>query len=193
LLVDGHDTEAATRAAKWAREDELPVVGDFDSRYPGVEELLQYVDFPIMSKDFPWRLTGESDLLKSLPLIHVKFKCRFTAATLGPAGVIAWNGRNFLHCAGYRIRAADTTGAGDIFHGAFLYGVVHNWPVERTLEFSSAAAALNCEAPGARGGIASLRRIEALRRGGARSEPAYSNWRLREADRAALLMAGGRS
>jgi sulfofructose kinase len=192
LLVDGHDTEAATQAAKWARDDGIPVVGDFDNRYPGVEGLLERVDFAITSKDFPERLTGESDLLKSLPLIHAKFKCRFTAATLGSAGVIAWDCSRFLQCAGFRIRAVDATGAGDIFHGAFVYGLVHSWPVERTLEFSCAAAALNCETPGARGGIARLKKIGALLGNGLRSELAYSESQLREADRAALAMPGVR-
>ncbi len=59
LLVDGHDTEAAAQAARWAKNERIPVVGDFDNKYPQVEELLEFTDFPIMSKDFPgsarWR------------------------------------------------------------------------------------------------------------------------------------------
>ncbi|MCK4513089.1 carbohydrate kinase family protein, partial [bacterium] len=53
-------------------------------------------------------------------------------------------------------------GAGDIFHGAFIYGLLQDWSVERTLTFSNAAAALNCTALGARGGVAGLDEIEAL-------------------------------
>jgi len=173
LLVDGHDTGAAIHAAKWAREECIPVVGDFDNRYPGIEVLLQYVDFVITSKDFPERLTGERDLLNSLPKIFSKFKCRLTAATLGRLGVLAWNGQSFLLCSGFRIEAVDTIGAGDIFHGAFLYGLVQGWTVAENLDFSCAAAALNRTAPGARGGIATLDEIAKLRREGERSEPAY--------------------
>jgi len=186
LLVDGHDTQAAAQAARWAREDGIPVVGDFDNRYPGVEELLKNVDYPITSKDFPERLTGEGDLLKSLPKIHARFKCRITSATLGCAGVIAWNGKQFLQCPAFQIKAVDTTGAGDIFHGAFLYGLIDGWPVERILEFGCAAAALNCEALGARGGIASVRKIEALRRSGSRHPLPYSEDQLRAAARSAV-------
>lgn len=184
LLVDGHDTEAAAQAALWARKDGIPVVGDFDNRYPKVEALLKYVDYPITSKDFPERLTGEGNLLKSLPKIHAQFKCRLTAATLGCAGVIAWNGVQFIQCPAFRINPVDTTGAGDIFHGAFLYGLVRGWPVEEILEFSCAAAALNCQALGARGGIASLKKIGALRRNGTRARLAYSEAQLRNASRA---------
>jgi sulfofructose kinase len=184
LIVDGHDTEAAARAARWAREENIPVVGDFDNRYPGVEALLEYVDFIITSKDFPERLTGEKNLLKSLPMIFREFKCRLTAATFGRLGVLAWDGTRFLLCPGFRVQATDTTGAGDIFHGAFLYGLLSDWKLEETLEFSCAAAALNCTGPGARGRIATLDEIASLRRTGERSEIAYSPEVLDEAFRA---------
>jgi sulfofructose kinase len=192
LLVDGHDTKAAMRAARWAREAGVPVVGDFDNRYPGVETLLQYVDYPVTSKDFPERLTGERELLKSLPIIHRNFKCRLTAATIGCAGVLAWDGARFLLCPGFRVNAVDTTGAGDIFHGAFLYGLVRAWSTQEILEFACAAAAMNCKALGARGGIATLAQIEELRRSGERSTFAYSTNQLREAARAAAAALGAK-
>jgi sulfofructose kinase len=192
LLVDGHDTEAAATVARWAREESIPVIGDFDNRYPKVEDLLHFVDFPVASKDFPERLTGEPKLLKSLPRIFFEFKCRLIAATLGRLGAIAWDGKRFLLCPGFRVHAVDTTGAGDIFHGAFVYALLQGWPIEEILEFSCAAAALNCTAPGARGKIASLDEIENLRRTGERSERAYSEDELAEAARDAVL-AGTRS
>jgi bifunctional ADP-heptose synthase (sugar kinase/adenylyltransferase) len=80
----------------------------------------------------------------------------------------------------------DTTGAGDIFHGAFAYGIVRGWPIAEILEFSCAAAGLNCEGHGARGGIATLVEIDRLRRRGERSERAYSDEELAEAARAAV-------
>jgi len=186
LLIDGHDTAASTQAAKWAREAGTLVLGDFDNRYPGVEVLLEYVDFAITSKDFPARLTGQHNLLKSLPKIHAQFKCCLTGATLGRLGVLLWNGVRFHLCPGFRVRTVDTTGAGDIFHGAFAYGIVRGWPVDEILEFSCAAGGLNCEGHGARGGIATLLEIDRLRRRGERSERAYSNEELVEASRAAV-------
>ncbi len=53
LLVDGHDTGAATCAARWAREAGIPVTADLDNLYPGVEVLLENVDFVVSSKRFP--------------------------------------------------------------------------------------------------------------------------------------------
>lgn len=181
LLVDGHDTEAATQAAHWARKQRILVVGDFDNRYRGVESLLETTDFILSSKDFPERVTSESNILISLPKIFERFKCRLIGATLGRLGVLCWDGSKFYLCPGFQVRTIDTTGAGDIFHAAFVYALNHSWPLERTLEFSCAAAALNCEAAGARGGIASLEEIDRLLRTGERSEPAYSDEELLEA------------
>ena len=181
LLVDGHDTAASTRAARWARQEFIPVVADLDNLYTGVKGLLKHVDFPITSKDFPERLTGERNLLKSLPKIHSQFKCCLTTATLGHLGAIAWDGSRFFLSPGFRVRALDTTGAGDIFHAGFIYGLLQRWSVEVTLEFSNAAAAINCTASGASGGIASLAEIDNLRRKGERSKFAYTRKQLLEA------------
>ena len=170
LHVDGHDTAAATTAARYAHQAGVPVTADIDNLYPGVEELLRNVDYLLASRDFPERLTGESDLRKSLPAIEKKFRCRLAGATLGRGGVLAWDGVSFLYCPAYKVETVDTTGAGDIFHGGFLYALLQKWPLRRMLEFSCAAAALNCTAMGARGGIKSIGEIEELMRGGARQE-----------------------
>jgi sulfofructose kinase len=185
LLVDGHDTAAAALAAQWAREEKIPVVADLDNRYSGVEALLQFVDYAITSKDFPARITGERSLLTALPKMREEFKCRMTGATLGRLGVLIWDGARFVLCPGFRVNAVDTTGAGDVFHGAFLYGLAHRREIKEILEFSCAAAALNCEALGARGGIRSLEEIRATRRRGTRSEAAFGDKELLEAARAA--------
>lgn len=187
LLVDGHDTEAAAQAARWARAENIPVVGDFDNRYAGVEGLLEQVNFPITSRDFPERMTGQSNLLISLPLLFSKFKFHLIAATIGRLGVLAWDGTRFILCPGFRVKTTDTTGAGDIFHGAFLHGLLQGWPIEQALEFSCAAAALNCEAMGARGGIATLEQIEYLRRNGQRSEMAFADQEMEQAARASKI------
>jgi sugar/nucleoside kinase (ribokinase family) len=162
LLVDGFDTAAAITAATWAREAGLPVIADFDEPYPGIQDLLAKTDYVIVSRDFPRRLCNEPDLRTSLPLLQRRFGCRLTAATLGIEGTLAWNGQRFYHAAAYRVPAVDTTGAGDIFHAGFIYGLLQDWPLERDLDFACAAAALNCTAHGARGGIRPVHEIEKL-------------------------------
>jgi sulfofructose kinase len=153
LHVDGHDTESAIAAATWAREASVPVVADLDDVYPGIERLLGKIDYLITSRDIPGRLTGEENLRKSLPELRNMYGCQLTAATLGHEGVLAWNGSDFHYAPAFRVEAVDTTGAGDIFHAGFIYGLLQRWPLARQLDFACAAAALNCRAIGARGGI----------------------------------------
>lgn len=162
LLVDGFETAAATQAARWARDAGIPVVADLDETYVGVEDLMAYVDHLIVSRDFPMRLTGEHNLERALRLIKRQFGCGITAATLGADGVIAWDGHDFLARPAYRVPVVDTTGAGDIFHAGFIYGLRNGWPLERRLDFACAAAALNCTCSGARGGIGNVEQIERL-------------------------------
>jgi sulfofructose kinase len=160
LHLDGHDTCAATQAAQWARSEGIPVVADLDDLYPGYESLLPNIDFLITSRDIPTRLTGESDLRVALPQVHRRYACRLAGATLGEDGVLVWDGHEFHYAPAYQVEAVDTTGAGDTFHAGFIYGFLRGWPLQRQLEFACAAAALNCTAVGARGGIQPVERIE---------------------------------
>jgi sugar/nucleoside kinase (ribokinase family) len=162
LHVDGHDTAAATQAAGWAREANIPVTADLDDVYPGVEALLEKIDFLIVSRDFPGRLMAESDLPSALRKMQAKYGCTLTAATLGPEGVLAWDGQQFHYSAAYQVPVVDTTGAGDVFHAGFLYGFLQGWELKRQLDFACAAAAMNCRAEGARGCLQSVEAIEAL-------------------------------
>jgi sulfofructose kinase len=171
LLVDGHDTAAAATAARWAREAGIPVTADLDNLYSGVEVLLENVDFLVCSKEFPARLTGEKDLLKALPAMQKRFRNRLAAATLGRDGVLAWDGEGFHYSPAYVIETVDTTGAGDIFHGAFVYAQLAGWNLDEQLAFSCAAAALNSTGLGARGGIAPLAEIRELVRSGKTHPP----------------------
>jgi sugar/nucleoside kinase (ribokinase family) len=162
LHLDGHDTAAATTAARWAREAGVPVIADLDDTYPGVEELLENIDYLLVSRDFPTQLTMEGDLHDALRLMQRRYGCRLTGATLGKSGVLAWDGKDFHHNAAYCVPVVDTTGAGDIFHAGFIYALLQGWSLDRQLDFACAAAALNCTAIGARGGIQTVERIEEL-------------------------------
>lgn len=162
LHVDGFETAAATQAARWARAAGVPVVADLDETYPGVDALIENIDYLIVSRDFPTRLTGEPDLRAALRLISERYGCSLTAATLGPDGVLAWDGSEFHYAAAYQVPVVDTTGAGDIFHAGFIFGLLQAWPLQRRLDFSCAAAARNCMFQGARGGIGPIGDVEEL-------------------------------
>jgi sulfofructose kinase len=173
LHLDGHDTEAAIQAATWAHEAGIPIILDLDKLYPGVEELLYKTDYLIVSRNIPEDLTGNTDLHKALVEIQQRFGCRLTAATLGSDGVLAWDCRRFYYVPTYHVEVVDTTGAGDIFHAGFIYGLLQGWLLPQILDFACAAAALNCTGLGARGGIQSVDKIEYLMATGSRYAPYF--------------------
>lgn len=171
LHVDGHDAHASAQAAQWAREAGIPVVADVDNIYPGLDGLLAGADYLIGSAAFPAACTGEEDIFVALERIQENYGNRLVAATLGRDGVIMRSEGKFFYRPAYQAECRDATGAGDVFHGAFVYGVLQDWPVGRTADFSCALAALSCEGLGARGAIRSREEAERLMSEG-RTHPA---------------------
>ena len=162
LHIDGHDTPAVARAAKIAREHRIPVTVDVDTIYHGFDQVLPYVDYLIASTNFPVQWTNERDPFKALELIQREYGMKVAAMTLGSHGSLALCDGKFHYSPAFVVNCVDTTGAGDIFHGAFCYAVLEGWPLDRILDFSNAMAALNCKALGARGGIRSRADAEEL-------------------------------
>lgn len=162
LHIDGHDTPAVAHAARIARQHGIPVTVDVDTIYKGFEDVLPNVDYLITSSEFPERWTGESDPLRALTLIQETYGMRVAAMTLGAHGALARAEGRFHYSPAFVVNCVDTTGAGDIFHGAFCYAVLEGLDLDAALEFSNAMAALNCTALGARGRIATLEEARSL-------------------------------
>jgi len=163
LHLDGYDVEGSISAAAWCREEGIPVSIDLDKAFPNCDKLIENIDFLITSRNFPVEFTGIADPLKAFAEMR---KCYngFLAVTLGPEGAMAWVGNECVRFPGFEIEAVDTTGAGDIFHGGFLYGLLQNWPLDRIIRFANAAAGLSCKYLGARSGIRPLTEILELSR-----------------------------
>jgi sulfofructose kinase len=99
---------------------------------------------------------------------------RVAAMTLGAQGALALEDGKFVYAPAFVVNCADTTGAGDVFHGAFCYAVLQRMPMREALDFSNAMAALNCMALGARGGIRGFEDARALMaRAERRSRPEF--------------------
>ena len=154
LHLDGCDVQAAIRAARLARQMGVPVVADLDTVYPKIERLLPHLDYLVASSDFPLALTGVEDPFQSLAIVSREYKIPAVGMTLGGDGALLFCAGRYYYSPGFVVDAVDTTGAGDVFHGALVYGLVRGWPMERLLDFANAMAGLNCTALGARGGIA---------------------------------------
>jgi len=154
LHIDGHDTPAVEHAARIARGESIPVTVDVDTIYAGFDRVLPLVDYLIASAEFPAHWTGIEDPFAALMAIQRESGMRVAAMTLGAYGALAYSEGRFHYSPAFVVNCIDTTGAGDVFHGAFCYAVLQQMPIADALEFSNAMAALNCTAPGARGRIA---------------------------------------
>jgi sulfofructose kinase len=162
LHIDGHDTPAIEKAARIARSLHIPVSVDVDTIYPGFGGVLASCDYLIASSEFPAQWTSERDPLRALTRLQDEYNMRVAAMTLGAHGALARVDGNFVYSPAFVVNCVDTTGAGDVFHGAFCYAVLEGMPMRETLEFSNAMAALNCTHLGARGGIATVEAARAL-------------------------------
>jgi sugar/nucleoside kinase (ribokinase family) len=158
LLLDGHDAPAAARAAELARAAGVEVVMDAETVKPGTDLLVSNSDYVVCAAEFPGRFTGETDLRRGLDSIRSAGPA-WAVATRGSEGALALGPGGMIRSPGFKVECVDSTGAGDVFHGAFIYGLAQDWPMDRILDFANAAAGLNCTSVGARGGIRPLAEI----------------------------------
>jgi sulfofructose kinase len=162
LHLDGYDIEAAACAASLAHEHGISVSLDVDTVYPGFDCVLKNVDYLVAGSGWPGKWTGEPDPFAALSRLRREYGLRVSAMTLGDHGALALCDEGWAYSAAFEVRCADTTGAGDVFHGAFCYAMLFGMPLEKALEFSNAAAALNCTAIGARGHIPTLDEVRGI-------------------------------
>ncbi len=161
LHVDDVDVPAAIEAARIARTHDIPVTCDIDHVTPGTRELLQLVSHPVFAESVPTQLTGEADLEHALRALRRGHPGRLVV-TVGEKGAIALDGDTLLAAPGFPVTVVDSTGAGDVFRGGYIYGIVRGWSLERQLWFANAAAAVSCTRPGAMGGVPTLAEVEDL-------------------------------
>jgi len=162
LHIDGYDIDAAAHAAKLAHENNVPVSIDVDTLYAGFESVLKYVDYLVAGSGWPAKWTKEQDPFKALGKIQAEYGTKLAAMTLGDLGSLALYQGRWYYAPAFEVTCADTTGAGDVYHGAFCFAILAGMQMEKALEFSNAAAAINCTAIGARGHIPELAEVQTL-------------------------------
>ena len=127
---------------------------------PAMEKLVPYADFFIPDNKTAMLTLGLEP--QDACRWYVDHGCRFAAVTAAEQGTWAWDGRDMLHADAYTVPVVDTTGAGDNFHGAFLYAVNRGWPMQRCLRFANIFASLTCTGMGGRAAIPPLEKVLAL-------------------------------
>jgi sulfofructose kinase len=168
LHLDAHDPPAGARMAQAARAEGTIVTADVDNIYDGLTELLPLIDVLIASKEFPHRLTGIADERASLVELKARYGCALVGMTKGTDGAILYCEGEFIESPAFAVPGGcrDTTGAGDAFHGGFLYGLLSGEDVDTSLRLANAVAALKCRDLGGRTALPSAQElIEFLKTG----------------------------
>jgi len=162
LLLDFHHPRASVQAARWAREVGIPTVLDIERLGPETEELVSLVDYPIVPEHFACKYGG-SDVLRQAAQQVLALEPRAFVVTQGASGCTAFVRDEMIHQPAFKIEPViDTTGAGDVFHGAFAYGLALGYDLTQNLRFASAVAGLKCRNLGGRAGIPTIEEVQEL-------------------------------
>ncbi|HIC18226.1 TPA: carbohydrate kinase family protein [Candidatus Poribacteria bacterium] len=158
LHLDDAD-QVSIQAAEWAKAAGASVVFDGTWYRESLLDLLRFVDVAIVSDVLVQKwMPGMSPEIITQKLCD--FGVRMAIVTLGNQGCVArWN-QSTLAFSAFPVDVVDTTGAGDAFHGGFIYGLLQDWNPEKTIQFASAVAAINCRSLGGRSGLPTLETVE---------------------------------
>ena len=155
LHLDAHDPPACAVMARAARDAGAIVTADIDNIYEGLPELLPLIDVLITSAEFPHRLTGISDERASLVELKARYRCAIAGITRGAGGALIYCDGEFIESPAFEVPGGcrDTTGAGDAFHGGFIYGMLSGEDLGTCMKLGNAVAALKCRSLGARAAL----------------------------------------
>lgn len=153
LHLDGNQLECAIYAAQKAREFGVTVSLDAGGTYPGIEKLLPLVDVLIPSEEFALKITGCSTAVEAAKVLQEKYAPKVLVITQGNKGGFLWENGTEVRYPVFPVKAVDSNGAGDTFHGAFVAARIKGMSVYDAACFASATSALKCTRFGAQQGI----------------------------------------
>jgi sugar/nucleoside kinase (ribokinase family) len=152
LHVDAVDPDASLRAAAIARAAGAVVTCDLDTPGPTAAAIFETATIPILAEGVAVGMTGEQDVeraVRALARWHEGMIC----VTLGARGAMLRDGDQLHQVSAPRVEAVDTTGAGDVFRGAFIAALLEGQSPADILRFATAAAAVSCGRVGAVAGV----------------------------------------
>ncbi len=160
LFIDDFGIPGNIRAATIARNYGVPVVADFE--HMASKPLLGLVDHLIVSVRYANMVTAVNEPIEAVKALW-RSSCKLVAITCGKDGCyFTTDGLSVLYQPAFEVEAIDTTGCGDVFHGAYASTLVWGWPVKERIRFAAASAALKATQPGGRRGIPNRKQVEAF-------------------------------
>ena len=164
LFVDGFQLKAAVQAAWWGREARRPVLMDAERTEAGNDEMADLATHVVASHRFAQSRVGDCEPAEAAQRLFKKLSAhdpdKVVAVTAGSKGSYFVTREGEFHQPAFQVPIVDTTGCGDVFHGAFAYGIAKGMDLRKTAEFAAAVAALKCRKLGGRAGIPSLAETE---------------------------------
>jgi len=152
LHVDCYDMDAAICFADECKMAGGAVVYDAGSVKDGSAELLARTDVAVVSRVFAEQMFGQDDWEAACRAL-AEMGPSYTGVTLGEAGAVGLADDEFFEVAAFPVEVVDTTGAGDVFHGALDVAILKGWDFKKCLTFAAAVAAMKCRRLGGRAGI----------------------------------------
>lgn len=157
-LFDGHEPELALAFLQEKTDNAIPSILDAGSLHEGTRTLMHQVNYLVASEKFAQQYAGDA----KTALTQLAEQSPVVVITLGERGLIWQRGLERGSLNAPPIKAIDTTGAGDAFHGAFAAAIANHLPWQEVLHYASAAGACCCQKMGARIGIPSREEHQAL-------------------------------
>lgn len=158
LLIDTHMPAAAATAARWMRAAGGLVMIDAERVKESTLSLLPLCDLLVVSERFGREATGEERPDAAALALRRRYD-RLALVTCGAAGSWCAHGDELFHTPAMAVEPVDTTGCGDVFHGALLFALLRGDELRRAIRFASVTAALKTRALGGRAGIPTLEEV----------------------------------
>ncbi|MBA4149473.1 MAG: hypothetical protein H0X66_15275 [Verrucomicrobia bacterium] len=163
FYVDHSDVVAMIRGARIARKAGIPVVADLERiSDPRFTELLELIDHLILPRKTAFQLSGETEPEKVLRKLWDATSRRFLGVTFGKEGcwfIDASEPTKIKHQPIFKVEVLDTTGCGDVFHGAYAWALSQGLPPEERIRMATGVSALQATKLGAQAGVPTLREL----------------------------------
>ena len=166
ICVDGFQLRGAIQAARWARETGRRVIMDAELTDPDNDVLAGLATHVVASIGFAGSRVGKCDFQEAARRLYEKLAAgdpgKVVGVTAGVQGSYFVSKEGEFHQSVFKVPVVDTTGCGDVFHGAFAFGMARDWPLKKIAQFAAAVAALKCRKLGGRAGIPSFEEAQKL-------------------------------
>lgn len=162
LMIDGNEMDAAEEGCKVARENGTTVLYDCGGLYQGVERLLKLTDVMIPSEEFALGHTKTEDVKEAAKKLYELYRPEVIVITRGKIGGILYDGKEFFEYPAFLVKAVDSNGSGDVFHGAFAAALCKGYDYKKACIFSSAVSAIKCTGYGARESVPSFETVKSF-------------------------------